>query len=135
MRTFYHISKKKLTKPLKPRIPKSDYEEQETPRVCFAKTIQGCLIGVSEDKNISGEEFYVYKLKTDDYITPSKEQVNDVDITGEVWYTKEYDPDFAFKIKIGRAKSHEKHKLNGRTVKIPIWDYKVIERRESYFNY
>lgn len=80
---LYHLSKDEITE-LVPRIPKSDFEDQETPRICFAKDIQGCLIGINEDADITGETFNVYSITTADYYEPTEEEVADVAITGEV---------------------------------------------------
>ena len=60
---LYHLSKTRIGK-LIPRIPKSDYEDQRTPRICFAKTIQGCLIGNNESNGAVGDRrHYLYAMK------------------------------------------------------------------------
>ena len=102
---LYHISKYKVLMPMIPRIPKSKFEDQTTPRICFSTSIQVCLIGVNENKDISGEVYRVYGLETSDYITPTKEQVKDVDITGEVWVTKKCSPKHLYDIKVIGKKS------------------------------
>ena len=113
--------------PMIPRIPKSKFEDQTTPRICFSTSIQGCLIGVNENKDISGEVFHVYGLDTPDYITPTKEQVKDVDITGEVWVTKKCSPKHLYDIKVIGKKSERTEKINGKTFKVPVWDYEKVE--------
>ena len=124
---LYHISKYKLLTPMIPRIPKSKFEDQTTPRICFSTSIQGCLIGVNENKDISGEVFHVYGLETSNYITPTKEQVKDVDITGEVWVTEKCSPKHLYDIKVIGKKSEKTEKINGKMFKVPVWDYEKIE--------
>ena len=124
---LYHLSDKQLNEPLIPRIPKSDYEDQETPRVCFSKSIQGSLIGINEDKDITGKTFYVYSLTTDDYYEPTENEVADVDITDEVWILHECEPKFEYKIKVTGIKDSREEIIKGEIFDVPVWDYEKIE--------
>ena len=72
-----------------PRVPKNfftenGFEDNKTKRVCFAQSIDKCLMGLS--MNCKGKEFYVHtpigSFKT---FHPTKAQVPDVHITGETW--------------------------------------------------
>ena len=80
-------------KTLSPRVPdnfliKNGYEDGETPRVCFAKSIDGALMALSQ--NLKGKELYVHQPVDPDFnniVEPSIEQVPDVELTTEVWYT------------------------------------------------
>jgi hypothetical protein len=80
-------------KTLSPRVPdnfliKNGYEDSETPRVCFAKSIDGALMALSQ--NLKGKELYVHQPVDPDFdniVEPSIEQVPDVELTTEVWYT------------------------------------------------
>lgn len=78
---------------LSPRVPenfliKNGYEDGETPRVCFAKSIDGALMALSQ--NLKGKELFVHQPVDPDFnniVEPSLEQVPDVELTTEVWYT------------------------------------------------
>ena len=92
---LYFLSDKDMGgKTLTPRVPsnymtRNGYEDGETPRVCFAKSIDGALKGLSQ--NLTGKEFYVHVPVAIDskYLhTPSKEEVPDASITTEMWYTR-----------------------------------------------
>ena len=131
---LYHLSKDKITE-LIPRIPESDFEDQETPRICFAKDIQGCLIGINEDADITGETFNVYSITTADYYEPTEEEVADVAITGEVWVLKPVKPIFEYKIKVTGKKDSYIAELNGDEVEVPVWDYIIVEPLTEEINY
>ena len=51
LKTLYHLSQTEVGL-MTPRVPKSDYEDQTIPRICFSTSIQGCLIGINENKDI-----------------------------------------------------------------------------------
>ena len=125
--TLYHLSKDKNLGELIPRIPKSEYEEQETPRVCFSNSVQGALIGINEDKDITGEEFYVYTIETDNYYQPTEDEVADVNITDEVWILEPITPTLHSKIRVDGIYDYETHTLLGDEVDVPIWDVTTIE--------
>ena len=91
---LYFISEKNLgTTTLYPRVPNNyftdnDYEDNTTPRVCFAPTIEQCLAGLS--RNVEGKTYYVYSpisLNGLHIYQPNRKAVPDVDITGELWVT------------------------------------------------
>lgn len=73
-----------------PRIPdnyliRNGFEDATTPRVCFSTSIGKALRALSQ--NLNGMEFYVYIPNNSDYkvITPTKDQVPDVELTNERW--------------------------------------------------
>lgn len=89
---LYCISQEKLDgETLVPRIPenyftKNGYEDKETPRVCFAPTVDQCLMALSQ--KTTNMPFYVYSpddISKLDVYKPNKKAVPDVDITGELW--------------------------------------------------
>ena len=92
---------------LQPRIPenyfvRSGYEDSHTPRVCFAPSIDQCLMGLSE--NLEGKEFYVHIPEDVHKLThPTKKQVPDCEITGEVWITKPVVVQCVGKIKVEKS--------------------------------
>ena len=76
-------------KTLTPRIPKNfftdnGFEDSTTKRVCFAGSIDKCLMGLS--MNCTGKEFYVHvPVGNFEVVKPTKKQVPDVGVTGEKW--------------------------------------------------
>ena len=70
LKTLYHLSQTEVGL-MVPRVPKSDYEDQTIPRICFSTSIQGCLIGINENKDIQGKCFKVYSTETDEYYRPA----------------------------------------------------------------
>lgn len=91
---LYHISEKNLDNAiLYPRIPsnymtKNGYEDNKTPRISFAKTIDGALMGIS--MRVAGKKLYIHIPDNDkQYIIKNitNKQVPDSSITGEAWIT------------------------------------------------
>lgn len=126
LQTLYHLSKHPV-ETLIPRVPKSDFEDQVTPRICFAQSIQGCLIGINENKNLIGERFHVYSIETDDYYIPKKSEVADQEITGEVWITYACEPDYLYDIEVIGKSGEKMEEINGEYFMVPTWDYKIVE--------
>jgi len=125
--TFYHLSKNKLSSTsMTPRVPKSDYEDQTTPRICMSNSIQGCLIGINEDKDITGKKFYVYFYETNEYYKPSSKEVKDVSVTGEVWILKPITLSYKGIVEITGIKGYKTKKFNGKFHKIPQYEYKFL---------
>jgi ribosomal protein S18 acetylase RimI-like enzyme len=90
---LYCVSQEDLdSKTLTPRVPnnfftKNGYEDKTTKRVCFAPSIDKCLMGLSQ--NLKGKEFNVYEPdgKYEVY-KPDKDSVPDSTVTGELWILK-----------------------------------------------
>lgn len=87
---LYFISDKDINGAiLKPRVPKNfltdnGYEDNETKRVCFAPSINQCLMAMSS--NLKDKKFYVYVPDGDyEIYKPTVKEVPNVKITGEVW--------------------------------------------------
>lgn len=89
---MYCISPKKLDgQTLAPRVPdnyftKNGYEDGETPRVCFAPSVDQCLMALSQ--KTMNMPFYVYSpedISKIDVYKPNKKAVPDSGITGELW--------------------------------------------------
>lgn len=76
---------------LVPRIPdnymtRNGFEDNVTPRVCFSATIDGALIGLSQ--NIKGKKFYIHVPEDGQHLTiikPAIASVPDQLITHEHW--------------------------------------------------
>ena len=90
----YFVSEQKMsTKTLMPRVPsnfltKNGYEDNETPRVSFAPSIDKCLAGLSQ--NLDDKTFYCYKPKDISkclVYNPNEKAVPDSSITDELWIT------------------------------------------------
>lgn len=108
---LYHVSEENLNgKVLTPRIPdnfltKHGYEENKTPRVSFSTSIDGCLVGLSQ--NIKDKEFFVFE--PDDYSKIQVKGVNvalvpDAQLTHEKWVTTSVKLKLVGKIKVHDAK-------------------------------
>ncbi len=88
---YYHISMEDLDgKTLFPRIPESmaDSEDRVTPRICFCTSIEKCISALSQTGIIYGTTFNVYiidKPTAVAIVNPTRDQVYDVELTGEVW--------------------------------------------------
>ena len=132
---LYHISNRQNIKTINPSIPnnfmtKNNYEENKTKRVCFAPSIEQCLMGLS--RNCEGEEFYVYTpIKDYKTYSPNIKDVPDSGITGEIWIKEPVDV-----ICIGKIKVLDTNKTpgklytygNGQTAELYAFDYKWIEK-------
>ena len=124
---------------LTPRIPsnyftKNNYEENKTPRVCFAKTIDGCLMGLS--KNLTDKEFYVHVPDPDGYYNvynPTIKEVPDCKITGEVWIKKPVDLKCIGKIKVLKdtGEAGIPFKYGDKTAELYKWDWKWVDKYDD----
>lgn len=132
---LYHISNRQNIKTINPSIPnnfmtKNNYEENKTKRVCFAPSIEQCLMGLS--RNCEGEEFYVYiPVKHYKTYSPNIKDLPDSGITGEIWIKEPVDVICLGKIKVlDTNKSPGKLYTygNGKTAELYAFDYKWIER-------
>ena len=140
---YYHLSKESDLSIVEPSIPdnymtKNKFEDHKTKRVCFAPSINQCLMAMS--RNLTGETFYVYTLYESDYKKikkPSVNQVPDVNITGEVWITDPVKVKYIGKIRVIGVSTNDgysymygddkKHKAE-----LYDWDYTVIA--ENYMS-
>lgn len=98
---LYHLSygQSVASKMLTPRIPDNEFvewgvEDGTTKRICFATSISKATLALGRCKE--GQELHVYEVDLSSVdqailmkhiVTPSKDQVPDVDITKEVWCT------------------------------------------------
>ena len=87
-----------------PRIPRNfltdnGFEDNKTKRVCFAQSIDKCLLGLS--MNCKGKIFYVHTpVGQFKVIHPTKAQVPDVHLTGETWICEPVKIECLGKIKV-----------------------------------
>lgn len=126
LKTLYHLSQTEVGL-MVPRVPKSDYEDQTIPRICFSTSIQGCLIGINENKDIQGKRFKVYATETDEYYRPALSEVPDRDITGEVWIQYALEPEYLYDIEVTGKNGEHLEELDGDMVMVPQWSYKIFE--------
>lgn len=110
-----------------PRVPKSDYEDQTIPRICFSDSIEGCLIGINENKDITGEIFKVYAIETSDYYTPTLSEVPDRDVTGEVWVQFAVEPEYLYDIQVIGKTGNTVFEIKDDFFEVPTWNYTVLE--------
>ena len=132
---LYHISNRQNIKTINPSIPnnfmtKNNYEENKTKRVCFAPSIDQCLMGLS--RNCEGEEFYVYTpIKDYKTYSPNIKDVPDSGITGEIWIKEPVDVICIGKIKVldtNRSPGKSYTYGNEKTAELYAFDYKWIEK-------
>ncbi len=132
---LYWLSEDDLDgKTLEPRVPdnffvKNGFEDAHTKRLCFAPTIDQCLMAISQ--NLTDKKFNIYEPS--ERITtvqkPNIGAVPDSDITGELWVT---DP---VKLKkTGRihvtgddGKAGLKFEYGNNVAELYGWNYKNID--------
>lgn len=142
--TLYHVSERKFDAlDLEPRVPDNEFikwgvEDDTTKRISFCKSISKCLLAIG--KNLTGKTLYVYRVNVpaqDKFlITPSKEQVPDVHLTHEVWYTGKIRVAYYAEIRISDdqtdAKEYElrvKRKDGSEYVGHPCeWNYEIVSK-------
>ena len=129
---LYCVSENPNLKILNPRIPdnymtKNGYEDSKTKRVCFAPTIDQCLMGLSQ--NLKGKELYVY-IPDGDYnlYSPTVKEVPDSDITNEIWIKEPVKVKLVSKIKVIKDKGLDgkKYKYGNHEAELYEWDWKEI---------
>ena len=122
-------------KVLSPRIPsnfmtKNGYEESKTPRVCFSTSIDGSLMGLSQ--NLKDKELYIHIPESEVNIyKPSVKQVPDCKITGEVWVKDKVNIKCIGKIKVIKDKGLPGHRYmygDGKSAELYDWDWKWEEK-------
>jgi hypothetical protein len=135
---LYFLSSQNMNnKTLRPRIPdnfltKNNYEDNETKRVCFAPSINQCLIGLS--MNCKDKEFYVHtpdNIDNYEVINPTKFQVPDCKITNEKWILEPVKIICIGKIKVIGDTGKEGHKYtygDKLSAELYDWNYKWIEK-------
>ena len=138
---MYHLSQSNLNNlTVKPTIPdnyftKNGYEENKTPRVCFAINIDRCLRGLS--LKCEGMELYVHVPYNNRSIKnhikkPTTKEVPDSRITQERWITVPVKMKCIGKIKVLGDKGEPGLKYtygNGKhTAYLYDWNWKWIEK-------
>ena len=138
---YYFVSESSDIKSMVPRIPdnymtRHRYEDSKTPRVCFAPSINSCLMALSQ--KCTGMELYVY-IPDGNYeiYHPSVSQVPDVNITGEVWIKSKVRVKKIGKIKVIGDKGLDGHpyRYGNKTAELYDWDWKWIEKYSGFDNY
>lgn len=133
---IYFLSSSDSIKTLNPRVPsnfftKNGYEDDKTKRVCFAPSIDQCLMALSQD--LTGKEFYVYNpaRKYNTY-KPSTKEVPDSKITGEIWIKEPVELVCIGKIKVIKDKGLPGHKFTygNNTTELYDWEWKWVEQND-----
>ena len=145
---LYRLSQNNLDgKVLKPSIPdnyftRNNYEDNTTPRVCFAPSIDKCLMALSQ--KCDGMKLYVYiPENTYNIYKPSVNEVPDSKITDEVWITIPVKVRCIGQIEvIGDAgKDGHKFKYGNKEAELYDWNWKWLEKfdesslLESMYNF
>jgi hypothetical protein len=133
---IYFLSSSDSIKTLSPRVPnnfftKNGYEDAKTKRVCFAPSIDQCLMALSQ--NLTGKEFYVYNpaRKYNTY-KPNIKEVPDSKITGEIWIKEPVELVCIGKIEVIKDKGLPGHKFTygDNTAELYDWEWKWVERND-----
>lgn len=124
-------------KTLNPRIPnnfmtKNGYEDNRTKRVCFSPSIDKALMGISQ--NMTGKQLFVHMpakgINRAHIIKPTKKQVPDVDITGEIWLTEPIELKCIGKIKVESDNGSPGHKYSygNKIAELYDWDWTWVDK-------
>ena len=137
----YHLSQSNLDgKTLSPKVPdnfltKNGYEDSKTGRVCFAKSIDGSLRGLSQ--NLTGREYFVHVPdgKYNIHI-PSTKEVPDAKITSEVWIKEPVKLKCIGKIKVIKDKGEDgiPYKYGDNTAELYDWEWNWVEKMNESSN-
>ena len=137
---LYRLSQNNLDgKVLKPSIPdnyftRNNYEDNTTPRVCFAPSIDKCLMALSQ--KCGGMKLYVYiPENTYNIYKPLVNEVPDSKITDEVWITTPVKVRCIGQIEvIGDAgKDGHKFKYGNKEAELYDWNWKWLEKFDEGF--
>ena len=122
---------------LQPRIPnnylvKNGYEDDKTKRICFAPSIDKCLMGLS--RNLKGERLCVHIAVDYDNLKmkkPTVKEVPDSKITGEIWILEPVELKYIGDIEVIKDKGLEGHKFkygDNKEAELYDWEWKWIKR-------
>lgn len=139
---LFHLSESNLDgEILKPRIPdnymtKNNFEDNETKRISFSTSIDGCLIAMG--KNLKNKIFNVHipsKPINEKYIINTKElenKVPDVHLTNEVWVIKPVKLKYIYQIKVLKPNKSFKYTF-GKNKKATTysWEYKIVSNSKE----
>lgn len=137
---YYHLSERDLdNKVLTPKVPKNfmtekGYEDDKIKRISFAETIDGALLGISQD--LKGKEFFVHEPESYDIKTlsnkevVSKKYVPDAHLSKELWVLEDVKLKKVGKIRVIKTKPKPETYTYGDNIKAETynWEYKWIER-------
>lgn len=118
---------------MEPRVPNNfftdkGFEDNVTKRVCFAPSIDKCLMGLSQ--NLKGKQFYVYEpVKYSRIYKPNTKAVPDSKVTDELWIKEPVQVRKVSTIKV--IKDAGKDGLpfeygNGQKAELYEWDYEFL---------
>lgn len=135
---FFHLSERDLNNVvLSPKVPKNymtekGYENNTIKRVSFAKTIDGALLGLSDD--LSGKIFYVHepvnynvKIFTNKEILDNK-YVPDAMFSKELWVLEDVKLKRIGRIRVVKPKSNPKVYTYGNGIEASAyeWEYEWL---------
>lgn len=135
---LFHLSSLNLDNEiLKPRIPnnymtQNGYEDNVTKRVSFSTSIQGCLIGMSQ--NLKNKILNVHipsdPIDTNHIINTKKlkDKVPDAHLTGEIWITIPIKIKYIYKIKILQTDNHFQYTFGpNKKATTYSWKYEILK--------
>lgn len=124
---------------LKPKIPnnfltQNNYEDSKTERICFCKTVDGAIMGLSQRHK--GTELFVHVPETPiNYYSPLQEEVPDCKITEEVWVKHPTKVRCIGKIKIldDAGLPGHTYTYGNKTAELYDWDWDWVEKYSDVF--
>ena len=136
----YFISSNDSLSELNPRVPdnyftKNGYEDNATPRISFAPSIDKCLAGLSQ--NVEGNTYSVYKpidISKHKVFKPNPKAVPDSLITDELWICESVKLEKVGSIKVtgNRGQAGKKFSYGDKTAELyDDWTYEMKEIRHS----
>ena len=135
MNKLYFISTSGDLKKLNPRVPKNfftenGFEDDKVKRVCFANSVDKCLMALS--MNCTNKEFYVYQPKNKHIVyKPSTQLVPDANVTGEHWIIEPVELICVGKIRCTGDAGRDgiQFKYGPHTVELYEWNFEWISRK------
>lgn len=129
--SLYHISFQYfgLEKVFIPNVPKNYFtkhhnENNKIPRISFSTSIEGCLIGLSQ--NLENKILYVYTpAETTRFYKPSEIDVPDINASNEYWCLTTITCKLKYKIKILPSTFQGIQYKLGTTYG---WNYQIIKK-------
>ena len=137
-KVLYHVSRSNLNnKTIKPSIPdnyftKNGYEENKTPRVCFATSIDKCLRGLSQ--NCTNMELYVHvpdDISKYEVLKPNNKEVPDSVVTSERWICSPVNMKCIGKIKVTGDRGEDGLPFSygdNKTAELYDWNWEWAEK-------
>ena len=134
---YYHLSKNGYLAELTPKIPNdviADYEDDITPRVSVAPTIEQCIMALPYPRYRS---FFVYEINIDglDIERPDKHQVPDVTYTEELWILEKVYPKLIGEVVVRAPEKTVSFIHEGESFSVAYYDFDFLPIEQADTSY